>query len=80
MLIGPLVTNIIETLTEHHLFLFTKMHLKTSSAKWRPFCLGRNVLSYQICFWLKAGDACQVYKYNLITPIRIVLEQMGKVC
>ena len=25
-------------------FSFKKMHLKMSSAKWRPFCLGLNVL------------------------------------
>ena len=26
-------------------FWFKKMHLKTLSGKWRPFCLGLNVLS-----------------------------------
>ena len=26
--------------------LFTKMHLKTPSAKWRPFCPGRDELNH----------------------------------
>ena len=44
LLIGPLVTNFSEILIEIHAFLFKKMHLKMSSGKWRPFCLGLNVL------------------------------------
>ena len=44
LLFGPLGTNISETLIEIHTFLFKKMHLKMSSGKWRPFCLGLNVL------------------------------------
>ena len=42
--IGPLGTNFSEILIEIHTFSFKKMHLKMSSAKWRPFCLGLNVL------------------------------------
>ena len=45
LLIGPLGTNISEILSEIHTFSFKKMHFKTSSAKWRPFCLGLNVLN-----------------------------------
>ena len=30
---------------EIHTFPFMKMHFKMSSAKWRPFCLGLNVLT-----------------------------------
>ena len=44
LLIGPLVTNVSETLIKIHTFSFQKMHLKMSSGKWRPFCLGLNVL------------------------------------
>ena len=43
MLIGPLGTNLSEILSEIHTFSLKKMHLKMSSAKWRPFCLGLNV-------------------------------------
>ena len=44
LLIGPLGTNFSETLIGIQTFPFKKMHLKMSSAKWRPFCLGLNVL------------------------------------
>ena len=44
LLIEPLGTKFNETLIEIHTFSFKKMHLKMSSAKRRPFCLGPNVL------------------------------------
>ena len=44
LLIEPLGTNFSEILIEIHTFSFQKMHLKTSSAKWRLFRLGLNVL------------------------------------
>ena len=44
LLIGSLGTNFSEILIEILKFSFKKMHLKISSAKWRPFCLGLNVL------------------------------------
>ena len=42
LLIGPLGTNFSEILITIHTFAFKKMHLKMSSEKWRPFCLGLN--------------------------------------
>ena len=42
--IGHLGTNFSEILIEIHTFSFKKMHLKRSSGKWQPFCLGLNVL------------------------------------
>ena len=48
LLIGPLGTNFIEILIGIQTFSFKEMHLKMSSAKWRPFCLGLNVLK---CFY-----------------------------
>ena len=45
LLIGPLGTNFSEILVEIRIFSFKKMGLKVSSAKWRPFCLGLNVLN-----------------------------------
>ena len=42
-LIGPLGTNFSEILIEIQTFSFKKMHLKMSSAKSRPLCLGLNV-------------------------------------
>ena len=44
LLIGPLGTNFGEILIEILIFSFKKMHLKMSSVKRRPFCLGLNVL------------------------------------
>ena len=42
--IGTVATNFNEILSEIHTFSFKKMYFKISSAKWRPFCLGLNVL------------------------------------
>ena len=44
LLIGPLGTNFSENLIGIQTFSFKKMRLKVSSAKWRPFCLGLDVL------------------------------------
>ena len=46
LLIGSLGTNFSEILVEIITFSFKKMHLKISSVKWRPFCLGLNVLTH----------------------------------
>ena len=45
LLIRPLGTNFSEILIGIQTFSFKKMYLKMSSAKWRPFCLGLNVLT-----------------------------------
>ena len=42
MLIWPLGTNFNKISIEINSFSFKKMHLKMSSGKWRPFCLGLN--------------------------------------
>ena len=44
LLTGLLGTNFSEILIKVCIFSFKKMHLKMSSGKWRPFCLGLNVL------------------------------------
>ena len=44
LLIGPSGTNFSEILIEIIIFPSNKIHLKVSSAKRRPFCLGLNVL------------------------------------
>ena len=48
LLIGPLGTNFSELFIEIHTISFTKMHLKMSSRKWGPFCLGLNELIHRI--------------------------------
>ena len=45
LFIGPLGTNFSEIFIRIQTFSFKKMHLKMSSAKWLPFCLGLNVLN-----------------------------------
>ena len=58
LLIEPLGTKLSEFSIGIQTFSFKKMHLNMSSAKWRPFCLGLNVLiQYKICgnagyYWL----------------------------
>ena len=44
LLIRTIWTNVSEILSEIRASSFKKMDLKMSSAKWRPFCLGLNVL------------------------------------
>ena len=46
LLIEPLGTNFSEILIGIQIISFKKMRLKMSSAKWRPFCLGLNVLMH----------------------------------
>ena len=48
LLTGSLATNFSEILIEIQTFSFKKMQLKMSSAKWRPFCLGLNVLTHWV--------------------------------
>ena len=44
LLTAPLGPNFSEILTGTQRFSIKKIHLKMSSAKWRPFCLGLNML------------------------------------
>ena len=56
LLIGHLGTNFSEILIEIHTFSFKKMDLKMSSGKWRPSCLGLNVVRNDCyCFWAAEG-------------------------
>ena len=55
LVIVPLGTNFSEIFIAIEAFSFKKMHLKTSSAKWRPFCLGLNVLTMQLPVKIVAG-------------------------
>ena len=53
MSIGPSGTNFSEILIAIHTFSFKKIYFKMSSGKWRPFCLGLNVLTVMIHVSLK---------------------------
>ena len=52
LLIGPLRTYFSEILIEIHTFSFMKMHFKLSSERWRPFCLGLNVIRMCLISWM----------------------------
>ena len=57
LLIGPLGINFSEILIKIHTFSFKKIHLKMSSGKWRPSCLGLNVLRQILSLtWNSLGD------------------------
>ena len=59
LLIGPQGTNFSEMLIEIHTFSFKKIHLKMSSGKWRPFCLGLNVLNKLCLREVKRSATCR---------------------
>ena len=51
LLIRNLGTNFSEILSEIYTLSFKKNHLKMSCGKWRPFCLGLNVLKEYDVIW-----------------------------
>ena len=63
LLMKPLGTNFSEHLIRIHAFSFKKMHLKMSSAKWRPFCLGLNVLKTTCHFHVRLMSLLAIYIY-----------------
>ena len=72
LLIRPLGTNFSQILIGIQTFSFKKMHLKMSSAKWHPFCLGLNVLMNRLwneiqwhrsIEWIQ-GLRCNKWKFN----------------
>ena len=56
LLIRTLGTNFSENFIGIQTFLFKKMHIKMSSAKWGPFCLGLNVLMPTKCGYRLTED------------------------
>ena len=60
LLMSPLGTNFSEVLTEMYIFSFTKVHLKMSSGKWRPFCLGLNVITSDLLEEWNTDGLCSI--------------------
>ena len=58
LLIGPWGTDFSEICCEIHAFSFKKIHLKISSGKWQPFCLGLNKLMVCPFSDLRAEGCC----------------------
>ena len=65
--IGPLYTKFSEIFIQIHTFSFKKFHLKMSSGKWQPFCLGLNVLSTVVLGASQRGPTVHIN-----VPIRIL--------
>ena len=82
LLIGPLGTNFSEILIEIQTFSFMKMHLEMSSVKWRPFCLGLNVLMFH--FTMSYRPQRQQFhrglNWSLKTPLRLTCPEQPQPC
>ena len=55
----PMGTNFCEILIKIYAFSFRKMHLMMLYGKWRPFCLGLNVLRhvlYLLCIYILSSN------------------------
>ena len=86
--IGPLRTNFSEILIEIQNFSFTKMHLKTSSAKWRPFCPWRDMLTRYLIPYRGNISKCQSFpclhvvirntRTDLLVSHGILMDKMEK--
>ena len=57
LLIEPIGTNFNEIFIEIHVISFKKIYSKMSFGKWRPFCLGLNVLScWEKSIWFRKHE------------------------
>ena len=86
VLIGTLGTNFNEILIKIDTFSFKKIHLKMSSGKWRPSCLGLNVLTHwgideeymrQNCVIIGSWDSVPPVQVQVITWSNIDLLSIG---
>ena len=61
-------------LKRNHIFSFKKMHLKISAAKWRPFCLGLNVLKWWSCISANTNiqNSCSQVDGSYTKPFHIL--------
>ena len=77
LLIWPLGIQFTEISIEIHILSFKTMHLNTSSATCRPFCLGLNVLTplYRLEMCILVSRAC----YHFIPEITALIEPQGSI-
>ena len=81
LLIGPLGTNFSGILIQILKFSFKKMRLKVSSAKWRPFCLGLNVLRPELINALVLQWTLSQFYANAIPTTSIfTMRSVGLIC
>ena len=86
LLTEPLRTNFSDTLIKIQTFSFKKMYLKISPGKWRPYCLGLNVLKPNQTRRVEIyngneNEACVMQLLNLqfikrIVPLYFVLSNL----
>ena len=74
LLIRTLGINFSEILSKIHIFSCKKMHLKASSAKCRPFCLGLSVLT------LSDSDPVKLYIWNIYIHVYFSMHVMITIC
>ena len=67
MSIGPMRTYFSENLIKIQQFSLKKLHLKMSSAKWRPSCLGLNVLIFECSPSNKFRR--KLYQNSVLSPV-----------
>ena len=72
LLIGPLGTNFNEILIEIRAFSFTKIHSKMSSGKWRPFCLGLNVVKLELAWIIISHWSTSMWVFVRAIILRLV--------
>ena len=82
--IGLLGTKFIEILIKILTYYFKEMRMEVSSAKWRPFCLGLNVLTWSVlCLlitcWLKE-PGYQLYYVLLRAPLYTTVCSLPNCC
>ena len=90
LLIWSLGTNFSEILIGIETFSFKKMHLKMSSAKWRPFCLGLSVLTHwgrdemnnisqtifsNVCSSMKIFEFRSKFHWSLLPRVQLTIFQ-----
>ena len=75
--IGPVGTNFSENLIKVQIFSFKKMELKMSSVKWRPFCLGLNVLTQSCTKLLSYGTNCRPSNAKTIHLVNITQKSIS---
>ena len=83
LLIRPIGTNFSEILIEIHIFLFKKMHLKMSSGKGRPFCLGLNMLkavTWYLCYKIWLMWQCSHSQVSRVAADGLVIIQRQDIC
>ena len=73
LLIGPLGTNFKEISIDIHIFSFNNMHLKMSSGKQWPFCLGLSVLKKLKLWWVYQSSLRAKYHCIVHSSCSLVL-------